>query len=236
MKDIDAAVETQRALVQGSVPVSLLRAYNDTETRHVLGDDDETRCLILLEFVAPELLLDAYTACADGVLASLGAERLPDSAGDRWYAQRYQVETMMADRNHAPGQGFDTIEVSLPWASAAAAAEELEAQLSTVAASTHLHFSHAYPSGACLYVLMWFEAPDAAAVLGQVRSAWQLAMDIVVRHGGQPGHHHGIGSVRANRYQLSADAAVHRALKAVLDPQDVLRSALLGGATDRMAQ
>lgn len=227
LRDLSDVISAQRKLVQGGYPVALLRGYNTAESAHVLGADTQGRCLLMLSTVGPDSLVDTQLHAAADHLLSLGAERLDDGAAPRWYAERYAVATMMADRNAEAGRAFDTIEVSVPWSTAAQCAEKMEAALTELSTPFHLHFSHAYESGVCFYSLLWLDDVDDRAVLNRLAVAWNRALDIVAEHGGTIGHHRGIGALRADRYQLSSDFVVHKALKRALDPEGLLRARLL---------
>lgn len=226
LPDLDTVVDAQQSLVQNGYPVALLRGYNSAETDHVLGYDADGRSLLMTSTIGPDGFIDAQYEAITRHLVELGAEALDSSAADRWYEERYRVETMMADRNATPGRAFDTIEVSVPWSRAAACARALETELSSVSLPFHLHFSHAYESGVCFYSLLWIEAADDASVIEAVQDAWSRVLTIVADHGGTFGHHHGIGSVRAGVYGRTDDAHLHRALKSALDPRNLLRSGM----------
>lgn len=233
--DLPAVIEAQRTLMQGGYPVALLRGYNAAESSHVLGTDTGRRCLLMLSTIGPAAVVETQIRAIADRLLELDAERLDDHAASRWYAERYDVARMMEDRNATSGRAFDTIEVSVPWSSAAACADEMETVLSAVSDPFYLHFSHAYESGVCFYSLLWLEDEGGdAAVLEQLETAWEQALDIVISHGGTIGHHHGIGSLRGHRYQQSADATIHAALKRALDPSDLLRARLLNPGDARL--
>lgn len=231
LADLDAVVDAQQSLIQNGYPVALLRGYNSAETDHVLDYDADGRSLLMTSTIGPDGLVDAQYDAITRHLVGLGAEALDSSAADRWYEERYRVETMMVDRNATPGHAFDTIEVSVPWSSAAACARALETELNSVSTPFYLHFSHAYESGVCFYSLLWLEADDDTSVIETMHDAWNRVLAIVANHGGTFGHHHGIGSVRADVYSRTDDAHLHRALKAALDPGNLLRSGMT--ANDR---
>lgn len=226
--DLDTLITAQRELVQGGYPVAMLRGHNRAETTHLLGDRPEGGCLLIVTTVGPRSLVDAQRTAIVERLGELGAVRLPDDSANRWFEERYEVDTMMEDRNGAEGGAFDTVEASVPWANAPACARELEAALAGSIDRYFLHLSHAYETGACFYNLLWLSDRDGdSAVLARLREAWALVLRIVERHGGTVGHHHGIGSVRADWYQASDDARVHRSLKEAWDPAGLLRARLL---------
>ncbi|MQA02736.1 MAG: FAD-binding protein [Streptosporangiales bacterium] len=228
LPDLAAVIDAQRQLVQGGYPVAVLRGHNVAETAHILADESVEECLLIVTSSGPPELTDAHRGAIGDALVGLGARQLPDDSAARWFEERYAVSTMMEDRNREPGSAFDTIEVSVPWSTAAACADELEARLGPVVDRYYLHFSHPYQAGVCFYSLLWLSAHDDLAVVGKLRDAWKQVLDIVERYGGTVGHHHGVGAVRAERYGHTADAEIHRALKQALDPRGLLTARLLG--------
>lgn len=221
--DLDAVIDAQRELVQGGYPVAMLRGQNAAETAHILDEKRVDQCLLIVTTTGPVELVDAQADTMVAKLVELGGKELPAEAAQRWFAERYAVDTMMPDRNSEPGAAFDTIEVSVPWASAAACARELEQTVAGDVDRYYLHFSHAYQTGVCFYSLLWLrdEAGDRA-VIERLQTTWGKVLDVVERHGGMVGHHHGVGAVRAQRYGRTSDARVHRALKQALDPRGLL--------------
>lgn len=93
------------------------------------------------------------------------------------------------------------------------------------------HLSHVYESGGSLYVTV--VAPmDPADPVGQWRRAKEAACDVIASHGATITHHHGVG--RDHAPWLSGDIGTTgvdllRAVKAHLDPQDVLNPGVLVG-------
>jgi FAD/FMN-containing dehydrogenase len=77
--------------------------------------------------------------------------------------------------------------------------------------------------------MLHVRAADDAAAVDAVRDVWRTALDIVVRHGGVIGHHHGIGAVRGAAYRAGDEGVLHARLRDALDPGRVLRAPLLDG-------
>ncbi len=225
-KTFDQAIEAQRQLVQGGFPVALLRSYNIAETAHVAPADDPY-ALLNFTMVAPGRALGAMQAAAERVVETCGGWLLHEDAASKWYMGRYQVETMMEDRNSEAGKMFDTVELSLPWDTAAACCAVLEEKIGAKTTEFFAHFSHAYQTGACLYAIFWTEGKDDADVVEKWAGLWDEVIQIVADHNGTLSHHHGIGSMRSKRYQKSSQGKVHQAIKSVLDPQNTLFARLV---------
>ena len=224
-------IAAERELVHAGVPLGLVRLYNASESQVVsrpgsLRDDE---CLLVVTTRADEALLDAAEAAIGAILTAADGRALAPSAADPWFARRYAGHGFMADRNRTEGVAFDTIEVGLPWRSAAACAAELERALAPVSDPLHLHFSHVYPTGVCLYALLHISAPSEGAVRALWATAWSSALDVVARHGGTLAHHHGIGAARAGRYGDTPEGRLHKLVAGTLDPDGVLDGPLLRG-------
>jgi alkyldihydroxyacetonephosphate synthase len=91
-----------------------------------------------------------------------------------------------------------------------------------------VHQSHAYLDGACLYFTFAGQPNEDATAF--YRSAWDVAMDEVIKLGASISHHHGIGRNRARFVgpALGNAAAVLESMKDVLDPQHLLNPGVLG--------
>jgi alkyldihydroxyacetonephosphate synthase len=226
-----AGIGIQRELVHSRVPLGLVRLYNRAETAHVArpGSTRDDECLLVVTTLGPEGVAAAAIACIEAAVAAHGGRRLDDDAAAPWFERRYAEPGFMHERNQDPRRVFDTIEVALPWASAAACAEQLETGLGELSEPLYLHFSHVYRTGVCLYAILFVEGDDAH---DRWRAAWSFALDCAAAHGGTLAHHHGIGAQRAVRYRQSAAGRVHQRIAAALDPQRVLAGPLLHTAHD----
>jgi alkyldihydroxyacetonephosphate synthase len=233
--DFASGLACQRELLQREVPVSVLRLYNAAETRSLTGGGYGLagRCLLLATVAGSARRAEAGIADTLDTIVEAGGEPVDPVAGERWFTHRYAGIDLMASRNEGTGTVFDTIEVSVPWRSAAAVAEALEAEIGPLCAQLFLHSSHAYRSGTCLYAMLFVQAASDGEALARCREAWERALDLTERHGGAMGHHHGIGEVRRERYAGSADGRLHRLVKRALDPSDILRAPLVRDSTPR---
>lgn len=224
--DFSAGLQAQRELVQRELPIGLLRLYNERESDVILPPElAGTRTVLLSVTVTGDgEFLDAAAAVVERTLAECGGGPLPANAADSWFDHRYSAETLMQTRNEPELTIFDTIEVSVPWAGAERAAAELEATMSGHCTTFHMHSSHVYQTGTCLYMIMYIDAADEAALRATWRACWSDAIEIVQRNGGAFGHHHGVGTLRSDYYAATADGELHAAVKSALDPRGTLRA------------
>ena len=229
-----AGLDIQRELVHSRVPLGLARLYNHAETAHVSrpGTARDDECLLVVTTLGPDTVAAAAAGCVETTVAAHGGRLLDEDAASPWFAHRYAEPRFMHDRNQDPRRIFDTIEVALPWTSAAACAEQLEAGLGELSDPLYLHFSHVYRTGVCLYAILHIAGDDAH---DRWRAAWSSALDTVAAHGGTLAHHHGIGAQRAARYRQSPAGRLHRRIAGALDPQRVLAGPLLRAEEDVLA-
>jgi alkyldihydroxyacetonephosphate synthase len=221
-------LEAQRELIQSGYRIGLLRLYNGAETAAIL-ESEGTRCLMIVTALGPAELVEAEARAVEAAIERRAGTLVAPEAGDGWYARRYRAAGLMEEANSEPGAMFDTIEVSLPWSTVAACAEELESELSAVSRPYWAHFSHAYTSGVCLYLMLFVAGTDDDDAVQSWRRVWDDALRIVRHHGGCVGHHHGIGSIRSELYLDTFDGRLHRRLKDAIDPAGTLHAPLLSG-------
>lgn len=228
-EDFAAGLACQRELLQRELPVSVVRLYNPAETRSLTGGSYGLagRCLLLVTVAGPGRYAEAGIADTLEAIEYAGGEPVDPVAGERWFTHRYADADLMAGRNEGAGTVFDTIEVSVPWRSAAALAAAIESEIAPLCAQLFLHSSHAYRSGTCLYVMLFIQEATDADALARCREAWERTLILTERHAGAIGHHHGIGEVRRERYGASVDGRLHRLVKRALDPDGILRAPLV---------
>jgi alkyldihydroxyacetonephosphate synthase len=221
-----------RRIVQRGATPAVLRLYDEIESERGFGVDGNL--LIVLD-EADQHLVDATMAIVDEELAA--AERLDPSLVASWLEHRYDVSALapLWDAKIV----VDTIEMAGSWTVLdTVCAEVLEALRlveGTMVASVHQ--SHAYLDGACLYFTFAGRVSERGEHYGSLepeeayyRRCWDQATAAIERHGAAISHHHGIGM---NRGRYLADAlggsfAVLRAIKAALDPDEILNPGKLG--------
>jgi alkyldihydroxyacetonephosphate synthase len=230
-------LDVQREIVQAGLPLGLVRLYNPAESRHVArpGSVSDGECLLVVTTVGPEPVADVARRCVESAITAHGGRVVGGDAADPWFANRYADFGFMSDRNQDPRKIFDTIEVALPWSSAAACAELLETRLSELSRPLYLHFSHVYRTGVCLYAILFLTGADAAQAHARWREAWSVALDTAHAHGGTLAHHHGVGALRAARYRRTPEGRLHRRIVEACDPHRVLAAPLLDASHDVLA-
>ena len=229
--DLATGLEVQRELIQRALPVGVARLLNPAETTALLdtADPDGDACGLVLSLVGePEVTGVAHRAAGD-VIQAAGGTVLGSGAADRWWDNRHAGPELIQDLNRDPGSFFDTIEVGVPWRSAAELARALQSEVEAMVDRLWMHSSHIYPTGTGLYLAFWIDRPDDDSARAAGEAVWARALDLAAAHGGTIGHHHGIGAARSARYVESVEGRLHRSIKRALDPGGVLAARLLDG-------
>ena len=136
------------------------------------------------------------------------------------------VESLLAQ----PGGYAETIEVAHFWDGIYPLYRAMKAALQPLAAEVLGHFSHVYPQGTSLYLILLGSTTDAAAAEARLLEIWEVAMAICQERGGAISHHHGIGLARLPyiRQELEDSRVVLERVKQALDPAGILNPGKLG--------
>ena len=231
LPDFSAGLEVQRELIQRAAPVGVVRLLNPAETVAVLDDapDPAGACVLVLSLVGEPAVTEVGQRVATDAIGAAGGTVLGPDAADRWWDNRHAGPELIQDLNRGTGSYFDTIELGVPWRSAAALAGALQSGVGELVDRLWMHSSHIYPTGTGLYLAFWIDSTDDEAACASGRAVWERAMGLADRHGGTIGHHHGIGAARSARYVESIEGRLHRSVKRALDPAGVLAARLLDG-------
>jgi alkyldihydroxyacetonephosphate synthase len=92
------------------------------------------------------------------------------------------------------------------------------------------HFSHAYPQGTSLYMILLGKRANDAEAEATLLQIWQTAMRVTLETGAVLSHHHGVGVVRKDfvREALGSSMPILEHIKSVLDPNCILSPGKLG--------
>jgi alkyldihydroxyacetonephosphate synthase len=243
-----------RAIVQGGVPVEVLR----------LSDSDESSfaaALLHLPAVAGALFrrVLASRRFASGCMLLLGwagtrtdVQRARAAARAHWRANRgiglgsRGFRSWRRDRFRHPylrdsvlsaGWGIDTLETAASWSTLPLLHARVRlafreaADAAGVRVAVLCHLSHAYPDGASLYfTFMWPLARGRE--LAQWQSFKHAATEALLAAGGTLTHHHGVGAMHApylEREIGARGAALLRAVAVNADPAATLNPGILLG-------
>lgn len=228
--DVAAGLRAMRGILRAGLRPFLLRLYDPEEAAHALREpraDGGAAMLVGAEGVAA--VARAELEAATGICAAAGGRSLGPAAAEGWMARRYDFSAVEAVLRR-PGGLAETIEVAHTWTGIERTHARLKAALAPLASEVLGHFSHGYPDGTSLYVILLGEADDAAAAEQRLLEVWRTAMEVCLETGAAIAHHHGVGQARLPwlRRDLGSAATVLDAVKAALDPAGVLAPGRLG--------
>jgi len=189
--------------------------------------------MLILVWEDEPAVADAEVAEAERLCTQAGGRTTGEEPARAWLARRHSVSYRQSPML-AMGAFVDTMEVASPWSTLLPMYRAVHHAL-----SPHVfvmaHFSHAYPDGGSIYFTFAGAAADDESALAKYDAAWRDALRAVVDAGGTLSHHHGVGRSKAPAMRREQGAAIDvvRALKSILDPNDILNpGALIGGADD----
>lgn len=226
--DVASGLEAMRRMTRAGLRPFLVRLYDEDEAPLAMNDGAFGGCAMFLGSEGVPAVAEAEQHAALTYCAELGGERLgPDAAG-RWLDHRYDVSALETMLRH-PGGVVETIEVAHFWSRIHDLYTEVKAALAPLAGVLG-HFSHVYPQGTSLYLILVGEATDDRAAVERIERIWATAMEIALRYDAAISHHHGVGIARLPyvRRALGDSATVLDRLKAALDPAGVLNPGKLG--------
>lgn len=155
------------------------------------------------------------------ICGKYGAMSLTGYATKKWEHTRFQEPYMREDLQDY-GIIIDTLESSVTWDNLhnlhMGVRTFIKARPGTICMS---HASHFYPQGTNLYFIFIMKMEDRKSYLNFQKGI----VDAIVRHGGSPSHHHGIGRMLSPWIEPhigKEQMAVLRTLKKHFDPNNIM--------------
>lgn len=216
----------QRVMQSGLQPF-LVRLYDADESPHVARWSNSSfparGNLLLLGFEGLHEVVEAEYGAAMLLLQQYADVVLGPEIAQGWMVNRFDFSAV-ENRLKQPGGLAETIEVADFWGGILELHRALKIGLAPFAAEVLGHFSHAYPQGVSLYMILFGEEADAGAVEARLEEIWRVAMRIALEHGAAISHHHGIGLMRQAYLPeaLGLGHSVLQQVKSALDPNGIL--------------
>lgn len=224
-----AGLEACRQIMQQGANPAALRLYDNLESG-VQFDLPEQNVLLVADEGTLEIV-DAGLEISERICAETGVKLDDAVIFERWLDTRYLTGKSAEGFKRSPGFVADTLEMIGRWRDLPAIYDEVVAAINAVPGTLagSAHQSHAYVDGACLYFSLRGDvAVDQRAEW--YRAAWDAANAVILKHKATLSHHHGVGLLRAPYMAASLGAGfqVLRAVKAALDPKNLLNPGKLG--------
>ncbi len=234
--NLTEGVAVMREVMQRGLKPFLLRFYNVVESRHAMKDPNFNQCAMFIGFEGEQVIAEAEYSVAQAIWAGYGAQELGPVAVEKWMERRFDFSTV-ENILKTPGGLAETIEVAHFWDGIEETQQRLAQALAPYADEVLAHFSHAYPQGTSLYLILLGQCANDADAEASLLQIWQTAMTVCLETGAALSHHHGVGVARRDfvRAALGSSMPVLERVKQALDPQNILSPGKLGLEFSRRA-
>lgn len=179
-------------------------------------------CLMIIGFHGSEESDLISFAAIESVLDRKKITKVELHKVQNWYQNR---NALAFKRNHAFTSGVftDTMEISATWNRIPEIYRNIKSILSTQA-FTGVHFSHAWPEGACIYFTFARDFSNIEQANKTHREIWASAMNEVIRLSGGISHHHGVGRLKKDYYtrDVADSLNILSTIKNYFDPAGIM--------------
>ncbi|MDP8931509.1 MAG: FAD-binding oxidoreductase [Actinomycetota bacterium] len=227
--DVRSGVEAMRRITRAGLRPHLIRLYDEDETRLAIPQPDFDGCLMFLGSEGIPALAEGEQHAALEICGDEGGAPTGPDLVESWLEHRFDF-SVIENPLREPGGLAETIEVSHFWSGILGLYGDLKGALRPLAGEVLGHFSHVYPQGTSLYIIVLGTVDDDAAAEARLGQIWDVAMRTCLVRGGAISHHHGVGLARLPwvREALGDSTTVLERVKAALDPARVLNPGKLG--------
>lgn len=229
LPSIDAGLEIMREQAMAGLRPFLLRLYDTNEARHAMQNPLQDKPVIFLGTQGVDAVAHAEMDAFMAIVHRHGGKSIGSEGVLKWMERRFDFSTVekLLDSH---GGFAETIEIAHTWDGISGLYHALHEMLTPLADEVLSHFSHVYPQGTSMYmILLGRESSDREAV-EKLRTIWRETMRVCLEHHAELSHHHGGGLVRSPyaRESLGSAHLLLRRVKQALDPNGTLNPGKLG--------
>lgn len=229
---LQQAMDAMRAIAQAEGRPSVMRLYDDEESRQRtegLAVFPQKPILAILQFAGPAVLAAAEESLALQICAEHGASVADNAPYDHWQTARYQSYSI---KWQTAGYYMDTIEVTGSWTALPEMYRRMREAVLGLCPQAYFgaHWSHIYPEGACQYMTLRLPPMPEEQALALHRRGWDEVQRLCLSLGGSIAHHHGVGVFRNEwlREELNTGLDLLQILKDGIDPHNLLNPGKVG--------
>ena len=221
--ELDCGLHAIRQIMQSGLRPFLVRYYDTDESRHLMRDESFDQYVLLLGCEGLEAVASAEMQVAASICNKAGGNPVGPGSAERWMAHRFDF-SMVENLLESEGGFAECIEISHFWDRIAQTYHDMKIALKPLADEVLGHFSHAYPQGTSLYLILLGHSRDDAGAEDALSAIWEAAMEVCLRNGAAISHHHGIGQVRRRYLQpyLESQLGIIRSIRKALDPNSIM--------------
>ena len=226
---VEAGIKAIQSIIQSRLHPFLVRLYDEDESSHAMVDPQFHDCVLFLGFEGYHAVAEAEFAAALEIVQQNGGSVLGPNAVEAWMARRFDFSTI-ENRLALTGGVAETIEVAHFWSGIYPLYRELKQVLAPYAEEVLSHFSHVYPQGTSMYMILLGRQSDDAVAEKTILTVWEKTMAICKKHHASIAHHHGIGIARLPYLaeELGEGTVVLGKVKQALDPEGIMNPGKLG--------
>ena len=222
-RSVESGLKAMQAMMQGRLRPFLVRFYDEDEAPHAMKDSAFADCVMFLGFEGRAAVVDVEYDAALQIMQEHGGVALGEDPVNAWMDRRFDfsaVENLLAET----GGMAETMEVAHFWSGIHDTYRDLKKALAPCANEVLGHFSHAYPQGTSLYIILLGKVADDRSAEKAILTAWKKTMEVCRKRHATISHHHGVGIVRLPYVdgELGAAKNILRKLKRALDPANIL--------------
>ena len=221
-----------RKIMQVGLRPSLIRFYDEDESRYATKNDSFSGCIMFLGFEGISLVSSAEYNTAVGFCKEEGGLLLGPELVQDWMLRRFDYSTIENIVNKPAGVA-ETIEVAHFWTGIYATYQELKKTLVEHVDEVLGHFSHAYSQGTSLYMILLSRTnreKSPAEAEEKLLNIWETIHKITSMTGAMAAHHHGVGIARMPIIvkELGTSMTILQLIKNAVDPSNILCPGKLG--------
>lgn len=229
LPSVEAGLDIMREQAMAGLRPFLLRLYDITEARHAMLNPQQDKPVMFLGTQGVEAVARAEMDAFMAIVHRHGGKSIGSEGVLKWMDRRFDFSTV-ENLLDTTGGFAETIEVAHTWDGIASLYHDLNKTLTPLAGEVLSHFSHVYPQGTSMYMILLGQEETDAEAVEKLRTIWRETMRVCLEHNAELSHHHGGGLVRSPyaRESLGSAHLLLRRLKQALDPNGVLNPGKLG--------
>jgi alkyldihydroxyacetonephosphate synthase len=226
---LTSGLDAMRLIMRAGLRPFLMRLYDEGEAPYAMQNPDFSDCVLFLGFEGVQVVAEAEYAACMRICQEEGGQKIGSEPVEHWMKRRFDFSAI-EEMVRSSGGWAETIEIAQFWDSIWDIYASLKSALQPFADQVLAHFSHVYPHGTSLYVILLGQARDDSQAEEMLIKIWEVAMKLCLEKGAAISHHHGVGLARLPyvRDSLGSSAFVLDRVKEVLDPAGKMNPGKLG--------